>query len=606
MTAGRWTVVAALAGLVAAPPAPAGQQATAALTGVVVSAADANTVVRRAIVTATGAGIPTNVSVITGDDGRFVLRNLPPGRLTVTASKAGYVPTEHGAKRPGRPGTPVSLAAGEVTDVRLVLARGAVITGTVRESGGAPAAGVTVTAAPAGLAGDASRYASGTGDATTDDRGVYRIFGLAPGAYIVAVTPYRSMRDVTRLAAADIDRLLRDLEQRQAGRAMVAPPATVERRPQAYAPIFYPGTPFAADAARLRLSAGETRDAVDFTIRLLAAAAVSGVLSSWDGSPVAGTRLSLMASGPPLPIFNFATTSQPPAEDGSFSFANVAPGRYVLLATRTAQAREMGAAEPSPAWALADLTVRGDDVANVRLQLRPFLSLAGRVVFEATRLEAPEDLTSMRVGLTSPGSTRAAVTLPDGTPMPGVSPPTPAAVARDGSFRVGGILPGAYVPVSSVPGASGPNGWWLRSAMLDGRDLLDDPIIVDAASPDLSGLVLTFSDRHSGLSGRLETDEGQPATEYAIVVMAANRQYWRPGARRIRSARPATDGRFSLADLPAGDYLLSALTDLESSDLDDPAFLDQLAPHAITVTIRDGETTTQNLRIGTGTGGPGS
>jgi hypothetical protein len=142
--------------------------------------------------------------------------------------------------------------------------------------------------------------------------------------------------------------------------------------------------------------------------------------------------------------------------------------------------------------------------------------------------------------------------------------------------------------------------------MLDGRDLLDDPIIVDAASTDLSGLVLTFSDRHSGLSGRLETVEGQPATDYAIVVMPANRQYWRPGARRIRSARPATDGRFSLADLPAGDYLLSALTDLESSDLDDPAFLDQLAPHAITVTIRDGETTTQTLRIGTGTGGPGS
>jgi hypothetical protein len=198
---------------------------------------------------------------------------------------------------------------------------------------------VTVTAAPAGLAGDASRFASGTGDATTDDRGVYRIFGLPPGACVVAVTPYRSMRDVTRLAAAEIDWLLRDLEQRQAGRAMVAPPATVERRPQVYAPIFYPATPFAADAARLRLSAGETRDAVDFTIRLLAAAAVSGLLSSWDGSPVAGTRLSLMASGPPLPIFNFATTSQPPAEDGSFSFANVAPGRYVLLATRTAQAR---------------------------------------------------------------------------------------------------------------------------------------------------------------------------------------------------------------------------------------------------------------------------
>jgi hypothetical protein len=50
--------------------------------------------------------------------------------------------------------------------------------------------------------------------------------------------------------------------------------------------------------------------------------------------------------------------------------------------------------------------------------------------------------------------------------------------------------------------------------------------------------------------------------------------------------------------LPPGEYRLAVLTDLEPSELADPAFLDTLASAAVTVVLGEGERKTQHLRIG--------
>jgi hypothetical protein len=50
--------------------------------------------------------------------------------------------------------------------------------------------------------------------------------------------------------------------------------------------------------------------------------------------------------------------------------------------------------------------------------------------------------------------------------------------------------------------------------------------------------------------------------------------------------------------VPAGEYYLAALTDLESGEWNDPALLDRLIQSSIKVTLRDGEVTTQDVRIG--------
>ena len=69
---------------------------------------------------------------------------------------------------------------------------------------------------------------------------------------------------------------------------------------------------------------------------------------------------------------------------------------------------------------------------------------------------------------------------------------------------------------------------------------------------------------------------------------------WRAIETRDRSA----DGRFVFADLPPGEYLIAALTDLDPIDLQDPAFLEQIASAGAKVTIAEGEKKVQDLKMG--------
>jgi len=79
-------------------------------------------------------------------------------------------------------------------------------------------------------------------------------------------------------------------------------------------------------------------------------------------------------------------------------------------------------------------------------------------------------------------------------------------------------------------------------------------------------------------------------------VFPADRALWQTG-RRLKSTRPASDGRFSFLDLPAGDYFIAALTDFDPDGWRVPAFLDQAAGAAVKVTIPEGARVSQDLRI---------
>jgi hypothetical protein len=62
-------------------------------------------------------------------------------------------------------------------------------------------------------------------------------------------------------------------------------------------------------------------------------------------------------------------------------------------------------------------------------------------------------------------------------------------------------------------------------------------------------------------------------------------------------ARPGTNGRFSFADLPAGDYLLAALTDVEPNEWQKRDVLAELAPAGVKVTLGEGERKHQDLQV---------
>jgi hypothetical protein len=310
---------------------------------------------------------------------------------------------------------------------------------------------------------------------------------------------------------------------------------------------------------------------------------------------------------------------QRPGADGRFKYTTIAPGRYTLVvrASATLPARSAGrgggggvtmvsgtsqvvegrgSTSPDTLYAIEEVEVAGFPLSGVTLRLQRGARLAGRVVFDASTQTQPADLTTLRVTLqpvSSSSSTVAGTTI--GTMYTSIQNAT---VRADGTFDIAGLAPGSYRAQVTVPPAPGES-WWLRSAVVGGRDVLDTALDVTLGS-DFSGAVLTMTDRGSELSGTLTTAAGLPAPDYFVIIMPADPALRTAGSRRVKSTRPATDGAFVFADLPAGDYLLVALTDVEPNEWQTPEFLATVAPGGAPVRIAEGEKKVQNLRLGGG------
>ena len=554
-------------------------QGTAEISGTVTMTTGAPpTPLARVLVTISGESLKPSRTAITDDQGRYALRDLPPGKITIVAARPPYVKTAFGAKRPGRPGTPIELAAGQiVSNVTIRLARGAAITGLVRHPDGEVAPGITIVAVPLDKQ-DGSPGAT----AATDDRGVYRLFGLAPGNYIVKASPSeRVTAGATQVSDAQMDEILAALQRRFRGAgsgftAPAQPPGArssveVPARGAMYssAPVYYPGTPDPDQAETFSLAEGEERVAADMELQLVRASTIQGRITNAGGALPASTQVTLTRAG----LRGRATrsvipdaTARPDAS-GAFRFTAVVAGQYRMLA------RAMWPGGVS--WAATDITVGDDDLAAVALTLQPGLKLTGRVAFDARTLTRPQNV---QLRLTEPGR-------PSGFARSGVA-------RADGAFEISGLIPGVYTVTSPLS----ESGWWLRSFVIDGRDMLDFPLEI-GRNGDVSGAVATFTDRRTELSGTLQGAPNVPASDYVVVVFAADRTFWTPGSRRVRLTPPGLDGRFTFRDLPPGDYLLAAVADVEAADLADVSFLERVIPAALKVRVDEGGTTRQDLRL---------
>jgi len=566
-------------------------EGSAIVSGIVVSDARAGQPVRRAIVTIRGSGLAPSRSAITDDEGRFAFTELPKGRFTLTAARSGYLTSEYGARRPGRPGVPIALEDGQTSaGLVLTLPRGGVITGTITSGDGQPVPDIQVTVFGAEAAsvfeGGGGRGGGGTtraaGSGLSDDRGVYRVHGLRPGTYIIVATPrVTGVGEMASMPEAEIDAALQDLQRRGAGSASApgstALPARVARslvqpRTFAFAPVYFPGTAVVSEAATVVLDLGEERTGADIQLSAVPTATISGTVVGTDGQPAGGAQLSLTVGGPPLPVSlglaggSLGTSS---AKDGTFTYNTMPPGVLRLVARK------------DKLWGVAEVTMSGEDIAGITIALQPTLTLSGQIVFDSSSARVPTILSSVRLTLT-PASRATTATAASRPVQPG------------GGFEIPGIVPGTYRLDCVLPSGMA-SVWTLRSAVVKGRDVLDEPLEMRPGG-DVSGAVLTVTDRHNGLSGVVRGTGAQ--VRYSVIVFPSDRALWHLPSRRVRLSAVGNDGGYFVGDLPAGEYLVAALPDAGDEDQLDAARLESLARDAVTLKMSEGAMKTQDLRAG--------
>lgn len=504
----------------AASPAPPVRAATARISGTVKNAAD-DTPLARARVVAVSPGLAAPRAVITGSDGRYAIGDLPDGSYTITATRTGFAPFTFGQGQ-SVTGTPVAVAGGQhVGSVDLPLVAAGVIVGRILDEDGTPFAGATVDALM-------SRFQNGTdtlfsvATVQTDDRGEFRLFGLAPGSY------YVSAADPAFAQVASAKGVLR------------------------YSPTYYPGTALPDQARTIAVGAG-TPPRVEFKLQIVPPARVSGRLVAYDSRQlISGAIVMSPLEGRGVPI---AAPEEPAIyPDGRFSFNAVAPGRY--------QIRARGQTEPAAAtlFAVYSIEVFGADADGVTMTLRPGATVDGRLTVESVRGTRPPDLSTLRV--------RAPFI--DGNAF---GDSLTGSVQPNGRYTLRGLMQGAHQIL--VDGLEPP--WVVKSVTYHGSDITDLQLPMEERE-ELHDVRIVISDASTVVSGVVQDSRKLPVANTGVLVCATVPLYWRRTSRRMRIAFTDQQGRWSVTGLPPGEYVAVAGRTIDEGDLGRSDRLETLLP----------------------------
>ena len=251
-----------------------------------------------------------NVSYAATTDsaGHFQFVNVEPGTYTFSMLAAqGYrqLETDKSFSKP------ITLADDQhVTAIKLQMVPLGVITGRVFDDQGEPLTGVAMTAFH-------YEYSSGTkvltsaGRANTDDLGIYRLYDLPPGHYIVKAQ-LRAMRPAI-------------------------PPSTRFNVPETgFAAVFYPGVGDETRASPVEVLPGAEASGTDFRLERIPVyhvrgkTGIGGTRFQYSLNTCGSTDQQAAASG---------TSGESP--DGRFDLADVPAGSYCLTATRNERNRTL-------------------------------------------------------------------------------------------------------------------------------------------------------------------------------------------------------------------------------------------------------------------------
>lgn len=392
--------------------------------------------------------------------------------------------------RAGEEATLALLSAPAPAGAQLAVRGNAAISGTIRDGFGEPAEEVQVgVQLVGGTAPLPPSLVAGGAMSTTDDRGQFRVTGLAPGTY----------RIVARWARGD------------------------------QTSSFYPGRREMSQAALVTVAADGELSNIDFAL-IPSSSMIAGQILMSDGKLPAGATVHLFALGETNDSRAVSTAAVD--TQGRFSITGLSPGRYDLRVSAAAayvvvtrHGNQALAPPVAPAIEFARETIAVAEAlsAPVTIRTAPGSSLGGRVVFEDEQGSA---------GLSS------VVLRPSGDSA------NVALVAADGSFVLHNLTGESRMLLTT-----GPPGWWLRSFMIggvnaadnlvdfsNGRNSRTDVRVVLARAASISGTVTGAAtavrvvafpvepDKRYGTSRYVRVTTTGPDGRYALEVPPG--QYW--------------------------------------------------------------------------------
>lgn len=457
---------------------------------------------------------------VTGADGFYRLADVPAGSYQLQLLAPGY--NSASASEPGgwNEGTAINISAGETIDHQdFTLARGGVITGRVTDADGKPIVAESVRLfRPGRDARTDSGYLSSFFRSDTDDRGIYRLYGVPAGRYLVYVG-----------------------EDRASGAISAALSGKNHTR------TFHPNATEEAQGKVVEVSSGGEATGVDITLAPSAKTyEVTGrMLDAQTGQPVANSSYGFGLLSPDGKyLTNRGWSSAKTNAAGEFRIDNLQPGRYAAFAVTRETDGPNYYSEAVP-FEIADR-----NVSDLVVKAHRGGILSGVVSIEGT---------TNRAVLAKLGQAVLNVQIVPIEPKPDTiqaSNSSRVNVQADGSFRFTGLPPGkAQLMLEPF---SSPQGLTLLRVERGG--VVQPNGIEVGAGQHVSDVRVRVAYGTATVRGQVEIRrEGQPAQlpEGGELVVA----HQRVGAERSRwgnnSVAVDARGRFVIEGLIAGEYELS-------------------------------------------------
>jgi protocatechuate 3,4-dioxygenase beta subunit len=436
----------------------------------------------------------------TDQDGHFQLMRLPAGNYRVLAFAPAYC-LETEPRYPTDEGKSVMLAEGESVDgMEITLRRGGVITGRVSDAQGRPLVQQMVTLARVDPNGRRQQpvYAMNFRMMQTDDRGVYRVYGLPAGRYLVSL----------------------GVDTRTGGR--------IGGGNMYYARTFHPGVADESKATVVEVTEGGEATGVDILMGRVEKtyAAAGRIVDAETGRPIPNTSYSYGSLRPNGQPFLMGAMGLHTDSRGEFHIEGITPGRYSLFVSQN-EGSEM-VIEDTP------FEINDADIAGIEVKARRGASLNGTVTLEGVaEQDLPALLSTIRLGFHLPTKPYQ---------------PNASRINPDGSFRLAG-LPAGRVQIFAA-NERRPSGLSLLRVEREGVDQTAG--IEVAAGENLSGVRVLLAYSIGVIRGQVKF--GDDALPAGAQVYVEARRIGGGNAPNAHGAEADSRGHFIIENLPPGQY----------------------------------------------------